>query len=59
MHFGGIARSRKKGGAAVLFDSARIRKEVLEPLVCACLGLKGGAGATASPYLVTPLYTMK
>ena len=33
------ARNR---GAAVLFETARIRKRVLKPLVCMCLGLERG-----------------
>ena len=41
------SQKSREGGAAVLFDIARIRKGVLEPLVCA---LGGGARATAAPY---------
>ena len=31
----GCSQKSEEGGAAVLFDIARIRKRVLEPLVCA------------------------
>ena len=42
----------------MLFDIAKIRKGVLEPLVCAWPGLERGAGATAAPYPATPLSIM-
>ena len=51
----GRSQKSREGGAAVLLDTARIRKGVLEP--CACLGLERGAGTacTAAPY---PLYSI-